>query len=951
MTDGSLRAPEAHQDNISQVRAAGPQLIAVCPDNENTHCSSAHNSLLALGSHPSEVFLPESPVIFLTFDRPVDARTLAPFIEIGCDDHPPTAVHSASSEEIAADALARELASFAKTENTMFIKANSPLPSRKSCEVQVKAGAPSAQGKDKTSFVQTFLNEKHFTVPPPFQIDGAYCQRGPDRACRTNDRWLIFLSAPPDPKSFDPRLFKIEPSLENPYIRPTHFGIEIYSNPKQIGRYQVTLPDSLTDIVGRSIAAGSTATFEVTREAATKKPRPGLGFQGMDERIITLDPFSAPVLPIFSNGLDRLKIRVHRVVTEDWPRFIKWRHSFWLPVTKRGVLPGTLIFEHDISIHRSDNETVTTPIDFTSYLADGHGRFIVMVISEPESKDPSLGAAIWVQVTKLGLTAAVGDKKMQVFVTRLTDGAPVKGAEVSLQPGSGVSGVTDEDGMVELALSYGPAAKSQLIQVRTADDMMLFPKTPMGSWDIGFKAAAAKTSDKNAIETMSSAIEDHRLKAKASVEFALKRGGPYLSGEQLDAEVVAENNDNSPLRDAQVLWHMQVFPAVFQPKNRADYFFGPWERWWDKDNLRMHGVSPPCRSSSAGVLLGNTDSMGRHGLNVRFASLSLPTPLSVKVSAAVSIPFENEAWGEVEKQERITLHPSALYIGLRTQQLLYKPRQTVDVDALAVNLDGAAVKEVAMTVRWTRVERKRVGCTDIETEFETRECKTISAATAVKCKFTPTKGGEYKIEGMLHDKKGRKNRTEIRVWVEGVPASPFTFGPREIATLVSPRREIKAGQTASLLVHSPLYPVEGFLTLDYPGRTARAMRFALTGSMTELFFKVPEGNSPILSAHVDMIGIRPKTPFGAFPSGVNAHPTHVVGELRFIVQQKDPGFAQDPWQLLKTGFNAPVEHLHSQETIAPDWRQDGGTPGYGGACFSFDESNGCGESDDVRITP
>jgi hypothetical protein len=169
--------------------------------------------------------------------------------------------------------------------------------------------------------------------------------------------------------------------------------------------------------------------------------------------------------------------------------------------------------------------------------------------------------------------------------------------------------------------------------------------------------------------------------------------------------------------------------------------------------------------------------------------------------------------------------------------------------------------------------------------------------------------------------------------------------------MVSPHLEIKAGQTASLLVHSAMYPAEGLLTLVYPGRIARAMRFSLTGSMTELFFKVPEGNFPIMSAHVDISGIRSKMPFGEYPVGVNSHPTHAVGELRFVVQQKNRDVTQDPWSLLKNGFRSRVDHLHSQEAIAPDWRQDGGTPLYNSACFSFDEGNGCGECDEVRITP
>lgn len=100
------------------------------------------------------------------------------------------------------------------------------------------------------------------------------------------------------------------------------------------------------------------------------------------------------------------------------------------------------------------NKTAVKSMDLQPYLADGHGM-VAWTLSSPEvlnyRKEPRQyeGAAL---VTDLGTTLKVSPGAMEAWVTRLSDGRPVDGAEVVFYSGKTqvAAGTTDARGFVRV---------------------------------------------------------------------------------------------------------------------------------------------------------------------------------------------------------------------------------------------------------------------------------------------------------------------------------------------------------------------------------------------------------------------------------------------------------------------------------------------------------------------
>ena len=402
---------------------------------------------------PSEL----EPMMFATFDQRIDRNAvLAAFtLRAGQASFP---VRLAHEDEIERSQDARSARDRAKKDRFIALKPLSPLPKNTQLHAVFKAGTPSAEGKRLTAKDQSF----NFRTFGPLKAERISC--GWDEHCPPLAAWSVRFTNPLDPKTFDKRLISVAPNLPEMRVEQSGSDIVIRGRSKGRTKYQVTVGPELGDQFGQTL--GSAATLEIQVDSA----EPYL-FAEQDEMVV-LDPGFGPKLGVFSINRPRLKVRLYAVTPSEFESYQKWRRD-WDWEGKLGTPPGRLISNRTVEVKGVADDLTETSVDLSPALKNGVGQ--VLAIVEPPTHPPPdrwghrsrQWVRVWLQVTKIGLTAFTDSDSGHVFATRLADGTPLPGVDVTVEP-RGSRQKTGTDGLATLALVNEGA---QLVG-RQADDLV-----------------------------------------------------------------------------------------------------------------------------------------------------------------------------------------------------------------------------------------------------------------------------------------------------------------------------------------------------------------------------------------------------------------------------------------------------------------------------------------------
>ncbi|MCK9461201.1 MAG: Ig-like domain-containing protein [Proteobacteria bacterium] len=318
--------------------------------------------------------------------------------------------------------------------------------------------------------------------------------------------------------------------------------------------------------------------------------------------------------------------------------------------------------------------------------------------------------------------------------------------------------------------------------------------------------------------------------------------GPYVLGTEATASVSAKYYAGGGLPNAPVIWRAYAARADYTPPDRDEFQFGPWSPWW-----RFFGGGGA--GGETATLEGKTDAIGDHRVAIRFEAVNPVRPMTVTAEATVT-DVNRQAW---TARRELLVHPADLYVGLKTARGFYPKGDPIEVEAIAVDLDGKAATGVALALEFARLEAMWKAGEWSEEELDVESCSVGSAEEPVKCSFHPKVGGTYRVRGTLRDAYGRRNLTEIRVWVEGGETPPSREVEQEKLTLVPEKEEYQPGETAALLVQSPFYPAEGVLTIRRSG-LVREERFTMKGPTARLSVPILEEHIPSVFVQVDVTG-------------------------------------------------------------------------------------------------
>jgi uncharacterized protein YfaS (alpha-2-macroglobulin family) len=323
--------------------------------------------------------------------------------------------------------------------------------------------------------------------------------------------------------------------------------------------------------------------------------------------------------------------------------------------------------------------------------------------------------------------------------------------------------------------------------------------------------------------------------------------GPHFVGGHAQATVQASYYAGGGLPDSEVNWRVTATPTTYTPPNRGDYTFGRWTPWWETYN-RFNDAA--AARENAQTFKGKTDVAGKHTLRLDFDSVSPPQPSSVRAEATVT-DVNRQAW---TSNTTMLVHPSDLYVGLRSERLFVQQGEQLVVNSIVSDLDGRLVAGREVRMRAALLEWKYVkGQWQQSESKEAEECTVKSTNDAVRCTFRPKAGGTYRVTARVYDDRERPNESELTLWVAGGKNPPRRDVSQEKVELIPDRKEYRAGDVAEILVQAPFTPAEGILTLRRSG-LVRTERFQMDGPSHTLRVPVEEGFTPNVYVQVDLVG-------------------------------------------------------------------------------------------------
>lgn len=318
--------------------------------------------------------------------------------------------------------------------------------------------------------------------------------------------------------------------------------------------------------------------------------------------------------------------------------------------------------------------------------------------------------------------------------------------------------------------------------------------------------------------------------------------GPHFVGESATATVSASYYAGGALPNAEVEWNVTSTPAQFTPPNRSDFTFGKWIPWWVYDNDNSS-------ESNTDSFTAHTDASGKHNLKIDFDSVNPPRPSNVTAEASVT-DVNRQTW---TASTSMLVHPADLYVGLRSPRTFVQQGEPLIVESIVTDLDGKAIVNRDIKMRAVLLDWVYKKGEWKQEELNPQECVVKSSEDAVKCIFTPSVGGTYRVTAKIMDDHERRNESELTLWVAGGKQPPKRDVEQEKVEMIPDHKEYQPGEVAEILVQAPFYPAEGVMTLRRSG-IVKTERFKMDGPSQTLKIPIIESYLPNIYVQVDLNG-------------------------------------------------------------------------------------------------
>ncbi|MBI3928043.1 MAG: hypothetical protein HY319_21045 [Armatimonadetes bacterium] len=396
-----------------------------------------------------------SPLMWVTFDQDMDAAAVLGTIKLTDQKNQPVAVRAATEQELSAARLELTPKRF------VAFKAENRLTPATHYTVRIGPGTPSAEGPLKTESEQSY----GFFTYNQLMVEEAGC--GWNGHCPPLTPFHIRFNNPIDVEKFDPAMVQVTPEIPRQKIEASGNTIMIRGETRGRTAYTARLSPELPDTFGQTLAKEETLHFQVGSAEPSLMAVGGL--------LVTLDPAGPPSFPVYCINHQKLKVRVHAVEPKDWTEFVNRlaRETHKDPF----VPPGQQMVSTTLDTGADADVLTEVRIDLKPALKDGKGMAVVLIepTTPPREEWNRQRVVSWVQVTEVGLDAAVDSSRMLAWASQLRDGKPLQGVELRLidQKANVVSrAASGQDGLAELKLG----ATAPVLVAQKDGDVSILPQ-------------------------------------------------------------------------------------------------------------------------------------------------------------------------------------------------------------------------------------------------------------------------------------------------------------------------------------------------------------------------------------------------------------------------------------------------------------------------------------------
>jgi hypothetical protein len=387
-------------------------------------------------------------------------------------------------------------------------------------------------------------------------------------------------------------------------------------------------------------------------------------------------------------------------------------------------------------------------------------------------------------------------------------------------------------------------------------------------------------------------VDDGGVRGNASVTFQIQEfrrpefevvtrtesAGPYLLTQPVTIAALAQYFSGGALADAPTVWQVTTSSTTYTPPNWSDFTFGVSTPYWLNDfgpDFGPQGIGGPaaiqgdegiqgpvgvesgCCSpqpeQKAATYTGQTDATGNQYLQLNFAGDKPDLPVMVSANASVTDVNRQSFASNLE----LLVHPSSLYVGLRSTQQFVQEGDPIDVEAIVTDIDGTVVTGRSFTITAARVENQFENGAWVETDVDPKHCNVTSSTKPISCSIKAGVSGEYKISAVVTDDAGGRNLSELTRWVSGADTVPTRNVEQESATVIPNQDTYRPGDVAQLLVEAPFAKANGLLSISANG-TTETQNFTLQNGEAVVKVPIADTDTHGLTVQVDLAGQAPR---------------------------------------------------------------------------------------------
>ena len=368
-------------------------------------------------------YLATGSSIALDFSLPIDAAQANNYVSI---DGPPRGTYAIESGG----------------DSTLVLRPRRSVPPGTDVTVTLRAGLPTTAGP----LGMAEDDELRFRIRPKLDL-ADLDQRGlygrdrrfyPNRALDLSFTTPVSFGALREAIAFEPSVEWPEGVEAQDGNVDTGHSLPVKLDPET--RYLLTI-DGLRDRFGQEL-------YDVTQSFSTREIEPTLW---MENGLMVIEADQYPVVPVRGTNAGAVQLGLDPLTADDLVPALRTydqgryygRAAPGQP--ERDLVPATRRW----ALGMTRNEPALVPLRLDSMLTDGVGAVGVNLTWDDPASDQDRDFRALAQVTRLGLTAKFSPHENLVFVSRLSDATPVRGATVEVRDADNTvrwTGQTDAQG-------------------------------------------------------------------------------------------------------------------------------------------------------------------------------------------------------------------------------------------------------------------------------------------------------------------------------------------------------------------------------------------------------------------------------------------------------------------------------------------------------------------------